>query len=88
PGLDVLQAFNQVGLVVKRATGSAQQPWVSTSPIDGSFYFAGNAPAATNQVATNQVATADPPATVIPPQQSLPASAPPAARTQSDFIIP
>ncbi|MCC8965033.1 YARHG domain-containing protein [Bradyrhizobium sp. Pear76] len=90
PGLDVLQAFNQVGLVVKRATGSAQQPWVSTSPIDGSFYFAGNAPA--------QVATADPPATVIPPQQSppppsppsqsLPPSAPPLVRTQSDFIIP
>ncbi|MCC8957046.1 YARHG domain-containing protein [Bradyrhizobium sp. Pear77] len=84
PGLDVLQAFNQVGLVVKRATGSAQQPWVSTSPIDGSFYFAGNTPA--------QVATADPPATVIPPQQSLPPqnvppSAPPAVRTQSDFII-
>ncbi|OKO70924.1 YARHG domain-containing protein [Bradyrhizobium sp. NAS96.2] len=85
PGLDVLQAFNQVGLVVKRATGNAQQPWVSTSPIDGSFYFAGNAPA--------QVATADPPATVIPPQQSLPppSASPPAqqaARTQSDFIIP
>ena len=84
PGLDVLQAFNQVGLVVKRATGSAQQPWVSTSPIDGSFYFAGNTPA--------QVATADPPATVIPPPQSpppqnVPPSAPPAVRTQSDFII-
>jgi uncharacterized caspase-like protein len=40
PGLDVLQAFNQVGLMVKRATGSSQQPWVSSSPIDGSFYFA------------------------------------------------
>ncbi|WP_420967241.1 YARHG domain-containing protein [Bradyrhizobium sp. B120] len=81
PGLDVLQAFNQVGLVVKRATGSAQQPWVSTSPIDGSFYFAGNAPA--------QVATADPPATMVPPQQSLPPQnvPPPVARTQSDFII-
>lgn len=84
PGLDVLQAFNQVGLVVKRATGSAQQPWVSTSPIDGAFYFAGNTPA--------QVATVDPPATVIPPQQSLPPpssppSVPPVARTQSDFII-
>ncbi|MGY3486786.1 hypothetical protein ACVW1C_004669 [Bradyrhizobium sp. USDA 4011] len=84
PGLDVLQAFNQVGLIVKRATGSAQQPWVSTSPIDGSFYFAGNAPA--------QVATVDPPATAIPPQQSLPPqnvppSAPPVMRTQSDFII-
>src|ERR1700682_6164856 len=42
PGLDVLQAFNQVGLLVKRATGSSQQPWVSSSPIDGSFYFASN----------------------------------------------
>lgn len=80
PRLDVLQAFNQVGLVVKRATGSAQQPWVSTSPIDGSFYFAGNTPA--------QVATADPPATVIPPPPSSPPSAPPVVRTQSDFIIP
>ena len=40
PGLDVFQTFNQVGLIVKRATGSSQQPWVSTSPIDGSFYFA------------------------------------------------
>src|ERR1700761_7967247 len=52
PGLDVLQAFNQVGLIVKRATGSAQQPWVSSSPIDGSFYFSGNA--------TSKVAAATP----------------------------
>jgi hypothetical protein len=43
PGLDVLQTFNEVGLIVKRATRSSQQPWVSSSPIDGSFYFA-NAP--------------------------------------------
>jgi len=41
PGLDVFQTFNQVGLVVKRTTGGSQQPWVSTSPIDGSFYFSG-----------------------------------------------
>jgi uncharacterized caspase-like protein len=40
PGLDVFQTFNQVGLLVKRATGGAQQPWVSSSPIDGAFYFA------------------------------------------------
>lgn len=39
PGLDVFQTFNQVGLIVKRATGGTQQPWVSSSPIDGSFYF-------------------------------------------------
>ena len=38
-GLDVFQTFNQVGLAVKRATSGAQQPWVSSSPIDGTFYF-------------------------------------------------
>ncbi len=80
PGLDVLQAFNQVGLLVKRATGSAQQPWVSTSPIDGSFYFAG-APA-------GQVATAEAPATVVPPVAIPSGATPPIARTQSDFLFP
>ncbi len=79
PGLDVLQTFNQIGLVVKRATGSAQQPWVSTSPIDGSFYFSGGTP--------GQVATADPPSTVLP-SPVLPPAASTAARTQSDFIFP
>ena len=39
PGLDIFQAFNQVGLAVKRDTGGSQQPWVSSSPIDGTFYF-------------------------------------------------
>jgi hypothetical protein len=38
-GLDIFQTFNQVGLAVKRETGGAQQPWVSSSPIDGTFYF-------------------------------------------------
>jgi TPR repeat protein len=38
-GLDVFQTFNEVGLTVKRSTGGSQQPWVSSSPIDGSFYF-------------------------------------------------
>lgn len=80
PGLDVLQTFNQVGLVVKRATGSAQQPWVSTSPIDGTFYFSGGGP--------GQVATADPQSTVLPPPPNLPSPAPPVARGQSDFIFP
>ena len=39
PGLDVFQTFNQVGLEVKRVTGGAQQPWVSNSPIEGTFSF-------------------------------------------------
>ncbi|NVN87945.1 MAG: caspase family protein [Rhodopseudomonas sp.] len=38
-GLDIFQTFNQVGVIVKRSTGGGQQPWVSSSPIDGSFYF-------------------------------------------------
>ena len=41
PGLDVFQTFNEVGLTVKRVTGGSQQPWVSSSPIAGNFYFAG-----------------------------------------------
>src|ERR1700722_2821241 len=55
-GLDIFQTFNQVGLAVKRETSGSQQPWVSSSPIDGSFYFV--APAA-----------AAPQAAVEPPQQ-------------------
>ena len=39
PGLGVFQTFNQVGLIVKRATAGAQQPWLSSSPIEGAFYF-------------------------------------------------
>jgi carboxyl-terminal processing protease len=39
PGLDIFQTFNEVGLAVKRSTAGSQQPWVSSSPIDGDFYF-------------------------------------------------
>lgn len=45
-GLDIFQTFNQVGLAVKRETGGSQQPWVSSSPIDGTFYFVAPAAAA------------------------------------------
>jgi hypothetical protein len=44
PGLGLFEAFNEVGLTVKQATGGTQQPWVSSSPIAGRFYFA-NPPA-------------------------------------------
>jgi hypothetical protein len=80
PGLDVLQSFNQVGLIVKRATGSSQQPWVSTSPIDGSFYFSGG-PA-------GQVATVSPTTSVLPPTAGPAPILPSSPRTQSDFVFP
>jgi formylglycine-generating enzyme required for sulfatase activity len=41
PGLDIFRTFNEIGLAVASATGGAQQPWVSLSPIKGDFYFAG-----------------------------------------------
>jgi hypothetical protein len=50
-GLDIFQTFNEVGLAVMQATGSAQQPWLSSSPIRGAFYFAGP-PAAPVRVTT------------------------------------
>ena len=46
PGLDIFRMFNQVGLTVERETGGEQQPWLATSPIEGDFYFANVAGAA------------------------------------------
>lgn len=65
PGLGLFDVFNAVGLEVKRATGGSQQPWVSSSPIEGAFYFAAPevpltpAPSpAPSPVATSAVASA------------------------------
>jgi hypothetical protein len=44
PGLDVFRTFNQVGLAVDSATNGEQEPWVSNSPIQGEFFFAGPGP--------------------------------------------
>ena len=41
PGRNIFQVFNDVGIAVDRATGGVQQPWLSSSPIEGDFYFAG-----------------------------------------------
>ena len=59
PGLDIFRTFNEVGLEVKRSTGGTQQPWVSSSPIAGSFYFAA-APAGVQTISPAPVVRADP----------------------------
>lgn len=41
PGLRVLDVFNEVGLAVDEKTLHRQQPWQSSSPINGNFYFLG-----------------------------------------------
>jgi hypothetical protein len=50
PDLDVLRMFNEVGLRVSRATNGAQQPWLASSPIPGTFHLA----AATAAVASHK----------------------------------
>jgi TPR repeat protein len=67
PGLDLFQTFNEVGLTVKRTTGGSQQPWVSSSPIDGDFYFSSRPASA-------------PSADVAPPRQD---ASPPAASSHA-----
>jgi uncharacterized caspase-like protein len=57
PGLGLFEAFNEVGLDVKHATGGSQQPWVSSSPIAGTFYFA--SPLASAAAADKPAATAE-----------------------------
>jgi uncharacterized caspase-like protein len=59
-GLDIFQTFNQVGLSVKRQTGGSQQPWVSSSPIDGSFYFTAPASPQVNAEPPHQLGNALP----------------------------
>jgi uncharacterized caspase-like protein len=70
-GLDIFQTFNQVGLTVKRETGGSQQPWVSSSPIEGSFYFVAPAAAGPKVAISPQPPSADtlrPDPDLIPPR--------------------
>jgi formylglycine-generating enzyme required for sulfatase activity len=60
PGLGIFDAFNEVGLAVKRATNGAQQPWVSSSPIAGSFFFAGAPATPTPAIAASPASPIDP----------------------------
>ncbi len=59
PGLDVFRTFNEVGLVVARATAGMQQPWLSLSPIKGDFFFAGEGSA-------SATVPSPPPAAAVP----------------------
>jgi len=52
PGLGIFDTFNEVGLEVKRVTRGVQQPWVSSSPIAGTFYFVPPSGSAASTVAT------------------------------------
>ena len=90
PGLDIFRLFNNVGLKVKRDTQGAQQPWVSSSPIDGDFFFtpteaASDAPATTaleTPSLQDQAGTAESTsAASVPSLRSLAAQGQPKAQT-------
>jgi hypothetical protein len=55
PGLGIFLAFNRVGLEVVRATAGKQKPWVSLSPIEADFCFAGCPVPATGTAAGQEV---------------------------------
>ena len=61
PQRDVFQVFNTVGNDVYRETNGAQQPWLSSSPIEGDFYFAGTGSAAASANNADQVPPPAPP---------------------------
>jgi hypothetical protein len=59
PGHGIFEIFNQVGLAVKASTGGAQEPSVSSSPIEGQFFFV--PPGSTVTIQTPPVSPANPP---------------------------
>jgi hypothetical protein len=90
PGLGLFDTFNEVGLAVKQATGGQQQPWLSSSPIQGGFSFVGSpqvaaaeAPASAPPVAAaaqvGEPAPRTAPAPAAPPSDSKPQTAEPAS---------
>ncbi|NVO14658.1 MAG: caspase family protein [Rhodoplanes sp.] len=77
PGLDVFQTFNEVGLAVMQATGNTQQPWLASSPLRGSFYFAGaGAGTGTGTAARPDLPPTPRPADIVPPPQPQPVQIP------------
>jgi TPR repeat protein len=75
PGLDIFHLFNQVGLSVKQATQGSQQPWVSSSPIDGEFYFSSTEAAADDAaVPTIEPVSVKPAASDTSPAQTVQAT--------------
>ena len=84
-GVDIFQTFNQVGLAVKRQTGGSQQPWVSSSPIDGNFYFVPPAPSA--QVAVAPAPDAPIASTLRPDPDRVPLKDPVLLRELSDRLF-
>jgi hypothetical protein len=71
-GLDIFQTFNRVGLAVKRDTGGSQQPWVSSSPIDGTFYFVAPSASASPQVAAAQPSASELSSSLRPDPDRMP----------------
>jgi uncharacterized protein YecT (DUF1311 family) len=83
PGLDVFRTFNEVGLAVASATGGAQQPWISLSPIKGDFYFT-NAPEAAPETKRSPESGESQVAAIQPAAPSTPSLPPFTRRTSED----
>ena len=88
PGLGMFDAINEVGLAVKVATGGSQQPWFSTSPIGGSFYFTPAANGASSARVPSTSAPAAVTATPLVPKRPQAAVTPPKATAPTSATSP
>ena len=73
PGQDILHMFNRVGVAVKQTTGGEQQPWLSSSPIDGDYYLAGGTarPAPTESAPAASLAANQPARPIATPESPI-----------------
>jgi YARHG domain len=81
--LGLFDTFNEVGLVVDRATGHEQVPWFSSSPINGDFRFASVSPGGQPPVPITP-----PPIPITPPPIVEPIIVPPRPSLGAGFIFP
>jgi hypothetical protein len=85
-GLDIFGTFNAVGLAVKRSTGGSQQPWLSSSPIEGTFYFADTPPTAPAAAVSPAPPAPASPVAVVSPTPPTPNAATPVAAPQPSGV--
>jgi hypothetical protein len=71
PGLDLFDVFNETGLVVKRKTSGAQQPFVSFSPISGRFLFIAPPAGASPKASTAAILTKRNPSSNEPSERAV-----------------
>ena len=71
PRVGLLDIFNEVGLAVDRTTNGKQRPYLSVSPLEGTFYFRGDPPPINKALGPEPVSVPPPIASpIVPPRDA------------------